>query len=128
VKANAGPWRWRKLTFAAILAAAGICGCALGREALPVVLYTTPANGTATYPLSGKITAVFSKSMDGASITTATFLLSQGTNAIAGTVAFSGNNATFQPSSPLPFSAVLTATIITGAKDLSGNSLPTNYV
>lgn len=125
---HARHWHAWGLVFSAIIVAACVCGCALGNGAPPSVTYTTPANGTASFPISGQITAVFNKPMDGSSITTATFLLYQGATAIAGTVACSGNTATFQPSSTLPFGEVFTATITTGAKDASGNSLPANYV
>ena len=114
--------------FSAMIVAAAVCGCTLGSGAPPSVTYTTPADGTASFPLSGKITAAFSRSMDSSSVTAATFLVYQGATAVAGTVACSGNTATFQPSSPLPFGATFTATITTGAKDTSGNSLPANHV
>jgi len=128
MNAKAGARRIGLLIVISVTAGVVMWACALGGGAPPAVLYTTPADRTATFPLSGTVIAVFNRSMDSTTITPATFLLYQGTTAIAGTVACSGNTATFQPSSPLPFGATFTATITTGAKDTSGNSLPASYV
>ena len=66
--------------------------------------------------------------MDATTITTATFTLMQGTTFVSGTVFYVGTTATYSPSSNLSPSTTYTATITTGAKDLSGNALKSNYV
>ena len=74
------------------------------------------------------IAFTFSKAMNPATINTSTFTLMQGTTPVAGTVTYSGTTATFTPSAPLLPATMYTATITTGAKDLSGNSLAVNKV
>ena len=45
-----------------------------------------------------------------------------------GTVTYAGTGAIFAPASDLTASTVYTATITTGAKDLAGNALASDYV
>lgn len=94
----------------------------------PTVSYTDPANSATSVTLNQKIAATFSKTMDVSTITTTTFTLKQGINTITGVVSYSGTTATFAPSSNLLPSTLYTATITTGAKDLAGNPIATNYV
>jgi hypothetical protein len=61
--------------------------------------------------------------MNPATITTATFILKQGSAAISGTVVYAGITATFTPTSALAYSTSYVATIATGAADLAGNAL-----
>ena len=117
--------RW--LPLIALVVAAFSVGCAIGSGAPPSVSYTTPADGTASFP-AGNITAVFNRAMDSTSITSTSFLVYQGTTPIPGTVTASGNTATFVPTTSLPFGALFTATITTAARDLSGSSLAQNHV
>lgn len=94
----------------------------------PIVISTDPPNGATNVPLTKIITANFSTAMDPATINGTTFLLKQGTNAVAGTVTYSGTTATFTPTLPLTINTVYTGTITTGAKDVAGNPLTANYV
>jgi hypothetical protein len=66
--------------------------------------------------------------MDPLTITTATFTLMQGTTPVPGTVNFAGVTAVFSPTSNLAYDTLYTATIATGAEDLAGNALVTDYV
>jgi hypothetical protein len=68
--------------------------------------------------------------MDPTTINSATFTFKQGATIVPGTVAYSGLNAVFAPASNLLPNTLYTATITTGAKDLSvpGNSLASDYV
>ena len=66
--------------------------------------------------------------MTASTITTSSFKLTEGVNAIAGTVAYSGTTATFTPSAPLAAGTTYTARITTGAKDLAGNSFGADAV
>ena len=61
-------------------------------------------------------------------ITTATFTLMDGVTPVTGTVAYVGLVATFTPNSDLAAGTTYTATITTGAKDLAGNALASDYV
>lgn len=88
----------------------------------PSMASTNPANG-ATGVLTNPVSAVFSEPMDPSSLNGNTFSLSQGGNAVPGTVTYDGATATFTPSGSLLANTTYTATI-TGAKDLAGNTLP----
>ena len=94
----------------------------------PTVSSTDPANAATDVALNQKIAATFSKSMDVATITTATVTLMQGTSFVSGTVSYVGTTVTFIPSSSLTSNTTYTATITTGAQDLAGNALASNYV
>jgi hypothetical protein len=94
----------------------------------PTVISTDPSNGAINVALNKIITVTFSKTMDPSTITTATFTLMQGFTFVSGTVSCVGTTATYTPSSNLSLNTPYTATITTGAKDLSGNSLANNYV
>ena len=94
----------------------------------PTVISTDPANASIGVVISKVISANFSEAMNPTTINTSTFLLSQGTTPIAGTVTYSGTTASFSPNSLLTPNTLYTATITTGAKDLAGNGLVSNYV
>jgi hypothetical protein len=96
----------------------------------PTVISTNPASAATGVALNQKIAATFSKVMDSATLTTTTFTLMQGTTAVAGTVTYVGTTATFTPTANLTASKPYTATITTGAKDLSvpANALASNFV
>lgn len=74
------------------------------------------------------ITITFSETMDPLTFNNSTFTVMQGSNAVLGTVEYSGLKATFTPLSNLTGSTTYTATITTGAKDLAGNALASNFV
>jgi hypothetical protein len=94
----------------------------------PTVISTDPVNAATGVAPDKKIAATFSKAMDPLSVTTATFILKNGTATVSGTVIYTGITATFSPSANLTSNTTYTATITTGAKDLAGNSLVSNYV
>ena len=93
----------------------------------PTVVSVIPALNATSVALSSTASATFSEAMDAATITSSTFTLKQGTTAVAGTVTYSGTTAKFTPSAALTGSAVYTATITTGAKDLAGNAIASAY-
>lgn len=96
----------------------------------PTVTSTNPAIGATGVPINRKITAAFSKPMNPATISAATFTLASATTTITGVVAYdaASNIATFAPAANLAANTAFTATITTGAKDLAGNSLASNFV
>jgi len=95
----------------------------------PTVISVTPPNGAAGVCPSTVVTATFSEAMNPATINTTTFTLTgPGTTPVAGVVTFAASTATFTPSSPLALSTVYTATITTGAKDVFGNALASDFV
>ena len=91
----------------------------------PTVQSVVPLNSATSVAVNSKVTATFSEPMNSGTITTSTFTLKQGTTAVAGTVSYSGNVATFTPSAALAGSKVYTATLTTGVKDVAGNALAT---
>jgi hypothetical protein len=92
------------------------------------VTLTVPADGATGVLTNTKISATFSEAMDPLTITTATFTLDEGGTPVSGTVAYSGVTAVFTPATNLAASTTYTATITTGAMDLAGNALATDYV
>ena len=99
--------------------------------AAPSVISIAPPTGaTGTCP-NTLVTATFSVSMNPSTINGTTFTLTgPGTTPVTGVVTYSVPNdaATFTPSSPLALSTLYTATITTGAQDLTGNPLAADYV
>lgn len=101
---------------------------------LPTVTFTSPINGATAVAQNAKINAAFSESMDPLTMTVSNFKLTTPglipftVNSVAGTVSYLGSTATFIPSSNLSTATVYTATMTTGAKDLSGNALVSDYV
>src|SRR5207248_1842904 len=69
-----------------------------------------------------------SEAMDPLTITTVTFTLKQGSTDVAGTVIYAGVTATYNRRGTLAANTTYTATMSTGAKDLAGNALATDFV
>lgn len=92
----------------------------------PTVSSTVPAPAATGVATNGNIVANFSEAMDVATITTATFTLTQGGTTVPGAVTYVGTVATFDPTSDLAASTLSTATVTTGVKDLAGNPLAVN--
>jgi hypothetical protein len=94
----------------------------------PTVVSTIPLNGATGVPITQAISATFSKAMNAATLTNATFTLASTAGPIAGTVSYTGLTATFVSSANLPTGTLLTATITTGAQDVAGDPLAASYV
>src|SRR5207249_954539 len=73
-------------------------------------------------------TATFSRVMAPATLTSATFTVHQGAASIPGAVTYTASTATFAPTIAFDVSLQYTATITTGAKDVQGNALASDYV
>jgi hypothetical protein len=94
----------------------------------PTVISVTPPNLAVGICPSTAVTATFSEAMNPATINTTTFTLTAGTTPVTGVVTYAGSTATFTPTSALAVSTLYTATITTGAQNLNGNALASNYV
>ncbi len=94
----------------------------------PAVVSTDPANGVSGVPLGKVVSVLFSKPMGIASINSGTFLITQGVTPVPGVITYSGNTAMFTPTSGFTANTVYTGTITTGAKDVLGNAIMSNYV
>lgn len=93
----------------------------------PVVISVTPENEAIDVPTIASITATFNEVMNPASLTTATFRLTDGSGFISGSVSYSGLTATFNPSSRLAPNTLYNGTITTGAQDGGGNGLAEDF-
>lgn len=96
----------------------------------PSIVSTDPARYAIAVALNKNIAALFSESMDQSTITTASFSLANttlGGLVIPGTVSYTGVTAVFNPLVPLDPNTTYTASINTGAKDLAGNSIVSDY-
>ena len=96
----------------------------------PTVISVAPPNGASSICPSTLVVATFSEAMNPATINATTFTLAASGTPVAGTVTYvvSSDVATFTPTSPLALNTLYTATITTGAQDLNGDSLASNYV
>jgi hypothetical protein len=94
----------------------------------PTVSSTIPADNATGVPINSQLAATFSKAMNPATITDTTFTLQQGITPVTGTVNYVSGTATFAPATNLTTNTFYTATITTGATDLAGNALATNFV
>jgi hypothetical protein len=97
----------------------------------PTVISVGPPNLSSGVCPNTVVVATFSEAMNPATITTTTFTLTgPGTTPVTGAVTYDAPShaATFTPSSILLLNTLYTATITTGAQDLFGNPLASNYV
>lgn len=99
-----------------------------GTNEPPIVSSTSPDNNATGIARNSVVTFEFSKEMDPATINSSTFTVMQDATVVPGTVSYSGMIATFTPTEILAVNTVYTATITTGAKDLSGKPLEANVV
>jgi hypothetical protein len=97
-------------------------------DTIPTVISTVSVNSATNVAVNAISTATFSEAMDVSTINTATFTLMNGTTSIAGAVNYTGVVATFTPTVNLSNNTLYTATVTTGARDLSGNSMAINKV
>jgi hypothetical protein len=121
---------------------------------VPIVIRTSPANSVTNVSLNGTssakvqvmsvkdvqastlasaasvkiITATFSTPMNPNTITTTSFTVQQGSTYLSGSVSYSDTTAIFIVPNGLGPNLVYTCTITTGAKDLEGTALASNYV
>ncbi len=91
----------------------------------PSIVSVSPAENASGILAKTSVGVVFSEPMDASTLSTSNFALASGTTGISGTIAFGVDRttATFTPASPLPYQAIITATVKTGVKDNSGNHL-----
>ena len=97
----------------------------------PTVVSTIPLNAATNVPANQAISATFSVPMNPATINSTTFTLTgPGTTPTPGLVAYAaiGNTLTFTPTANLAINTLYTATITTGAQNLAGTGLASNYV
>ena len=98
----------------------------------PTVTATVPAAGATNVATNTGISATFSKDMNAATISATSFTVTNTTlgTAVAGSVSYvaASRTAVFTPDTPLPANTSFTATVTTGATDLIGNALVSDFV
>jgi Ice-binding-like/Bacterial Ig-like domain len=97
----------------------------------PTVISVAPATGATGICPNTLVTATFSQAMQSSTINSATFTLTgPGLTAVPGTVTYvaSSDVATFIPTNPLALDTLYIATITTGAEDIAGDPLASDYV
>jgi hypothetical protein len=112
----------------ASLAANKVWSFTTSASTIPTVDSTDPLNLATGVALNKIIGATFNVSMDPLTITSLSFTLKAGVTSVLGTVNYLGRNATFTPTSNLLPNTLYTATITTGAKNLSGVSIAADHV
>lgn len=94
----------------------------------PTVLYTTPPTyGSYGIALNSTISATFSEPIDPATITPASFTVTDGITSVAGSITYSGTTVTLTPSALLAPSTTYTVTLSPSIKDFAGNAMNTSY-
>jgi hypothetical protein len=97
---------------------------------LPQIATTSPVNGASNVPANTTVVVTFSKAIDPASVTAASFTITDTTAnlAVAGAIQVDATNtmATFVPSQPLTVGDFFAVTLTTSIKDQAGNALPGN--
>jgi len=95
----------------------------------PTVSLTAPVKGATDADVDKHVSVAFSEPMDPATINSQTFTLKKGDTLIAGKVKNpSVTSASFTEADNLEPDTRYTATVTTGAKDLAGNALTSDYV
>ena len=93
----------------------------------PVVIAVDPINDATSVPLNKTISATFNMDMSPASLNNNTFKVSQGTNAVAGSISYTGSTVSFIPASPLLANKIYTVTITTGVKNSMDTPMTADY-
>jgi hypothetical protein len=124
--------RWSLAAFLVVF----MVGC--GKETVnipdttpPTVISAIPLSGATGVPLGQVLSVTFSEAMDCTTLKSpaTTFTVTgPGATSVKGTVSCTGSVATFTPAPLLVVNTLYTATITTGATDLAGNALTSNFV
>jgi ketosteroid isomerase-like protein len=99
-----------------------------GTITAPTAVFTDPANNATGVLLNQIVAVTFSMPMDPLTLTGTTFTLKKGVTPITGTVSYTGIIASFTPSGNLLPGTTYTATITTGAQNVPGTPLTSDYV
>jgi hypothetical protein len=122
------------LAFAAFLLLIFATGCSdqpNPAAAAPTAVSANPVNAAAGACPNTMVTVTFSKAMNPATISGTTFIVTgPALAAVSGVVSYdaTSDTATFSPSASLALNTIFTATVTTGAQDMAGKALASNYV
>jgi Bacterial Ig-like domain/Beta-propeller repeat len=93
----------------------------------PTVSSVTPVDGAVGVAATSFVQAIFSESIDSATLTSATFTLLSGGSSVSGTLTSNDDKFTFESDSTLSANTRYTGTLTTGVTDLAGTPLPTTF-
>lgn len=94
----------------------------------PVVLSTVPAADEVAVAPNRIVTATLNESLDPLSVSDTTFLLTLDNLPVGGVVTHVDSVVSFRPDADLAESAIYTATVTTGVRDVAGNPLAVDFV
>lgn len=119
--------RYLLVMFALIIVSVTFIGCnaAINSQNPPTVDSTFPLHGATGVSSNGTITAIFDDSVDAASLTTATFTLSNGGTDVLGKITYDAPSKTaiFAPSANLAYATAYSAMLTTGVKNTEGTAM-----
>ena len=90
----------------------------------PTVVSTVPGSMATQVGLSGPITVTFSEQVAMSSMTASAFIFNP---SVTGTLSYSGNTATFTPTTALTANTTYTITVSTAVEDRAGNNMASPY-
>jgi hypothetical protein len=93
----------------------------------PTVGATIPADQATGIAVNLPVTVTFSEEMNSSTINVETFLLTDGSGEVNGSVTYTDQTATFVPDTTLVYETLYTARVTTGVTDLSGNAMAEEY-
>lgn len=111
------------LLASAVLMAAGCKDDTVNPNPAPSVTATSPVNAATGVTRNPSVRATFSEAMNAATLNGTTFVVTNGGSPVAGTVTHTSTTVTFTPTDVLAPNTVFTATVSTGAQDVSGTPL-----
>lgn len=100
--------------------------CIATRYGLRVVT-TSPVAGEVSIPTDSAISVTFNGAIDPASVTPASFTMTDASGEVAGSITAEGNIIRFKPLTPLTWGTSYTVTVGTGVRDITGYALSTPY-
>lgn len=98
-----------------------------GELEAPALMSIHPCSGAVGVDVNSKVRIVFSKEVDGASLTAATFVLLQGGQRVEGEVETQGTTATFRPREKLALDQPYEVLVTTGIRGVNGRALASEY-
>ena len=95
---------------------------------IPSVISTDPTNNATGVAVNKVIRATFNGPMNSSTLNGTTFTVKQGVTSVLGAISYLGTTVSFTPNSPLLEDKLYTCTITTGAQNIAGISMASNYV
>ncbi|MFL5345200.1 MAG: ice-binding family protein [Hyalangium sp.] len=119
------------LSISALLVTSTLAACEGSEDnnAAPTVSSSSPEDGASGVALNTRVSVLFSEAMDPLSLTTAAFVVNQGSTPVSGTVAAGadGTTAIFTPTNSLAGNTVFTGKITAKAKNPAGKALASEH-